>query len=362
MDKGSREKRILIINPGPPGQFVFNDLKTLSKWYDVTLFEGWQRCSLKKYIDAVRRSDFILCWFGCRQAAFAVLLAKLFHKKVAVIAGGQDVAYEPEIGYGYMLKRSHRIFIKFAFNHCDVAIAVSRFTAGELLKWAKPKALCLIQNGVMEVHQQLAPQRLKGVICVSRVYMDTIKVKGIECLLKAAKLLPDIPFLLVGEVTEPAYRFLSSHIPPNVYLLGSLSHDAVLRLYPQFQVYVQPSYIESFGLALAEAMSGGCVPIVTRKGALPELVGDCGFYVEYGDYQALADMIKKAMYSELGPRARERIQENFRIDQRVSKLRWLIEALLNGGCIPDDLIYVHPSHKKLITSSISRWINQVRLG
>ena len=37
-------------------------------------------------------------------------------------------------------------------------------------------------------------------------------------------------------------------------------------LYAEDSVYVQPSLHEGFGLSVAEAMSAGCVPVVTSAG------------------------------------------------------------------------------------------------
>ena len=123
----SNKTRVLVVSPAPAQQFVLNDIRILSKRYEVSLVEGLKNGGLAKCLRSVPRSDFVLCWFGCRAAAFAVFLAKLFRKKVVVIAGGQDVACVPEIQHGLMRKRTHKGFIKFAFNNSDAVIAVSIF-------------------------------------------------------------------------------------------------------------------------------------------------------------------------------------------------------------------------------------------
>jgi glycosyltransferase involved in cell wall biosynthesis len=70
-------------------------------------------------------------------------------------------------------------------------------------------------------------------------------------------------------------------------------------------------------------MACGCVPVVTDKGAIPEVVGNTGVYVSYGDAKATADGIKRALKLNDGATARQRIEKMFTIDKRR-------EALLNA--------------------------------
>ena len=60
-------------------------------------------------------------------------------------------------------------------------------------------------------------------------------------------------------------------------------------------MYCQLSITESFGVTLLEAMACGCVPVVARRDALPELAGDAGFQVPYGDVERTREAILAAM-------------------------------------------------------------------
>jgi glycosyltransferase involved in cell wall biosynthesis len=65
-----------------------------------------------------------------------------------------------------------------------------------------------------------------------------------------------------------------------------------------------------------------CVPVVTRVGALPEVVGDAGIYIDEPEPRALADGIRQALQTgdELRCRARERIQHEFPMERRRAAL------------------------------------------
>ena len=85
-------------------------------------------------------------------------------------------------------------------------------------------------------------------------------------------------------------------------------------------MYCQLSYRESFGVALLEAMALGCIPVVTKNGALPEVVGDVGFYVEYGDVNKTADAISKALKSNNSEDVIDRVNNKFLLQYREEKL------------------------------------------
>ena len=93
-----------------------------------------------------------------------------------------------------------------------------------------------------------------------------------------------------------------------------------MNYYQKAKVYCQLSAHESFGVALAEAMFRCCVPVVTRRYALPEVVDDTGFYVPYNNPKATAEAIRKALESDKGIKARERVKKYFSLRARERKL------------------------------------------
>ena len=64
---------------------------------------------------------------------------------------------------------------------------------------------------------------------------------------------------------------------------GWLSDEELQDLYRRASVYVQASRHEGFGLAVAEAMLAGCVPVVMNVTAMPEVVGDAGVLIDSQD-------------------------------------------------------------------------------
>jgi len=129
---------------------------------------------------------------------------------------------------------------------------------------------------------------------------DIIMLKGLKTFIKAAALLPDVKFAILGLTDEKQQAIKSMIESNNIELAGYMSQEDLLAYYQRAKVYCQLSYREAFGMATAEAMACGCVPVVTERGAIPEVVGDAGYYVPYGSAKATAEAIEKALCSKRG--------------------------------------------------------------
>ncbi|RLF30482.1 MAG: glycosyl transferase family 1, partial [Thermoplasmata archaeon] len=145
-----------------------------------------------------------------------------------------------------------------------------------------------------------------------------------------AKYLPDVRFVVIGKFIDNSIEYVKKNASTNVGFTGFVSENELIEWYQRAKVICQLSYYEAFGLAPAEGMACECIPVVTKERAgLPEFVGDCGFYVSYGDEKATAEAIKKALNApdELGKKARERIKEMFPLEKREMELRKLINKV-----------------------------------
>src|SRR5512138_2132356 len=88
--------------------FVENDYELLSRHAQVEKVNYRRVQDIPKVIAAVARSDVTFSWFAYGHAALGVLFSRLLGKRSIVIAGGDDVACEPEIGYGQFTLPWHK--------------------------------------------------------------------------------------------------------------------------------------------------------------------------------------------------------------------------------------------------------------
>ncbi|MFZ3148259.1 MAG: glycosyltransferase family 4 protein [Methanothrix sp.] len=287
---------------------------------------------MARFLKLIAWSDICFSWFASGHSFVAVVLSMLLGKKCVVVAGGYDVAYDPEINYGqYTLGRMSRKRTDFVLKHADLVLAVSNFTKSEAMARARPKRIVVLYNAVDTDKFRPAScneKREDAVVTVASGLGDVVKLKGLEVYIKAAELLPNVKFFILGLTDENKQALKSMISSGNVKLYGYMSQEELLTYYQKAKVYCQLSYRESFGLATAEAMACGCVPVVTDRGALPEVVGTTGYFVPYGDPALTANAIKMALYSGKERDVRDRIKNNFGIELREDKMIGLLRNLL----------------------------------
>jgi glycosyltransferase involved in cell wall biosynthesis len=113
-------------------------------------------------------------------------------------------------------------------------------------------------------------------------------------------------------------QLLSLNIANNVTFTGFLPNQQIIEHYQHADVLINPSFSESFGRSLVEAMSCQVPVIAARTGGMEEIVedGKTGILVEPDDAQALAQAIlylfaKEDPRKSMGKAARKRVVELF---------------------------------------------------
>ncbi|MDL1894835.1 glycosyltransferase family 4 protein [Anaerolineae bacterium CFX7] len=253
-------------------------------------------------------------------------------KPSILFVGGYDTA--PGRDSGYRRSAFKRWVSSFTLQRATQLIVPSHFVANELRTFDKllPARVAIIPHGLDAA--AIAPTQPKEILALTVGNVDAVNLvrKGLALFVRAAAELPDVPFIVVGKWRDRAIEPLRRAAAPNVTFTNWVAPAQLANYFSRARVYVQPSRHEGFGLAVAEAMLYQCIPVVTRAGALPEVVGDAGVYVDSVEPAALAHAIQNALLQDAacGARARERILREFPLERRREKLFALIDSLLSG--------------------------------
>jgi glycosyltransferase involved in cell wall biosynthesis len=156
-----------------------------------------------------------------------------------------------------------------------------------------------------------------------------MKVKGIDLLFEAARILPEFTFQIVG-LQSPLVEQLWDRHPPNVEIVPYITRKDLLPYFQQAKVYCQPSRSEGLPNSLCEAMLCECVPVGADVGAVRNVIGDAGFVVPPNDVEALTMALQDAMATtpEFARRARQRIARTYPLEDREVKLVSLVHDLI----------------------------------
>jgi glycosyltransferase involved in cell wall biosynthesis len=328
--------RILFVT-SRRSSFITVDRELLAQSYEVRdLHQPGRWSSPLRVLRAMRGCDAVVGWWASWHTFWPITLAWLLRRPSALIVGGFDTANEPEIGYGYQRGGARALLSRWIMRRAGVLATNSAYSQREVQRNVNigPERVTVMHHGVPDPFGAL-PDKPDAplVLTVGLVDRPNLERKGQRAFVEAARELPDVAFVLAGRFVDDAGERLRAQAPSNVRLTGWADDEELLDLYRRAGAYVQASLHEGFGVSVAEAMLAGAVPVVTRAGALPEVVGDVGVQVDApAEPRAVAAAIREALGRGPDSRAaaRQRVLREFSLDARAAALRDLVDRALAG--------------------------------
>jgi glycosyltransferase involved in cell wall biosynthesis len=207
------------------------------------------------------------------------------------------------------------------------------------------RGVCLVHMGVTQPQVAVGPpldRAAARILCPASL----IPVKGHEYLIEALGLLRDhgseFELTLAGDgylrQTLQA-RVAALALTDRVIFLGQVPHERIMSWYERgdFDIVVLPSIDlgnhthEGIPVSLMEAMAHGIPVIATETGGIPELLaGGAGVLIPPEDAVALAVALEELIRdpsrrSQLGKAGRQRITEEYSVDQTAAALIACVE-------------------------------------
>jgi len=336
--------------------FVEQDIKSFQESFSVKLFPFQPSHKLLLPVFFIKQLLFLLwnsrstsifvCQFAGYHSFLPVVISKILHKISVIVVGGTDCVSMPSIGYGNLRKLPLRWFTLKSLKYtkhiispstslieCDYTYSNNDFPNQGYRFFDKSiiTPVTVIFNGIDTNRFNPVPDSVRRkntflTVC-TKIDNRNFYLKGIDLFIEMARHFPECEFTIIGRVT-PGFYFSGS---PNVTFIDYLSPDSLPSKMSEFTFYCQLSMSEGFGVALAEAMACGCIPIVSKVGIMDFIIGDSGFILEKHDAGLLQSLFSKAIGADiesLTKKARNRVVELFNIQIRKSALQRLINDLI----------------------------------
>jgi N-acetyl-alpha-D-glucosaminyl L-malate synthase BshA len=225
--------------------------------------------------------------------------------------------------------RSYYPITKFSIEESDGVTAISDYLRAATAEvFGATGEIRVIKNFVNCDMYQPDPERRRSSTLTpqgEKVLMHLSNFRPVKRVFDCLRILQgvrrEVPvhLLMVGDGPDraPAENLARElGIDEHVTFLGKQGH--VERLLPLAHVLLQPSELESFGLAALEAMACGVPPVATRVGGVPELIthGVDGYLEAPGDIAAhtarvVALLADDALRARLSGAARRTAETRF---------------------------------------------------
>lgn len=253
--------------------------------------------------------------------------------------------------------RNQPLLNRVVYRLTDHVVAVSESARRlALSEGADGRRLSIIDNGIdtdrfarLPVTKEAARKELglpaDGFVIGSVARLSPEKNHAL--LLRAFELLAGRPegreaWLVVvgGGPLEADIRAQAASMCSRGRVLFTGTRTDVSRLLSAFDVFVLSSDIEGLPIALLEAMASEVAPIVTRVGAMPEVVqhGKTGLVVTPGDSEelalALVRLHDQQMRRSLSGAAKVRVIEHYSVQRMAREYEGIYSRLLGASSAP----------------------------
>lgn len=200
---------------------------------------------------------------------------------------------------------------RFASRRCERILFVSEDSArwmGDILRIPAQKR-SVIHHGIdLERWGPREPEEVHPrpyILSVSSIYRYKNYVRLIEAYVELCKRIADPPdLLIVGDNQDAPYarameeaRIGAGSAAARIHILGEVPYADVRRYYAGADLFVFPSYLETFGHPLLEAMASGIPLVAADTPIFREIAGDAALYASPFDVMAMAAAIEQGLGS-----------------------------------------------------------------
>ena len=291
-------------------------------------------------------ADLYFSWW-VTGSVLPLLKAKISGKPIIVVAGGNEALfYSDSVSgkpHGYLNSSVLKKFVvRLVLRYSNLVLVVSKYMLSdvEMLGASKVRVVYNSVNTDLFKPRGIRRKYLTSIFSLTEAVRDVKRIDiFISAMQRVLEYRPDLTIVVIGAkgdyYNHIRLKLESLGLFGNFHFTGLIDNSRVAEYMALSVGYVQISDTETFGVAVAEAMSSGTPVVVSKVGGLPEVVGDCGIYVDqnnalsvFSGIKELLDMSEKS-FEELSNKCRERIVKNFSFTKRKEKISLEIKKIID---------------------------------
>lgn len=318
-------------------QYSIQDINILKELgYDVII--------ATRFSEIPKKCKFYFSWWASG-SIYPFIIAKIMRKPIITVAGGNEaMLYKDSLSNnpkGYLTtNKLKRFAVYLTLRFSNVVLIVSDFMRNDVIKLGAKNVIKVYNSIDINKFKPLEVDRTE-ITTIFRFDKDVVELKRGLILLKSiptvVKNFPNQVFTFIGgygnALEEMKFIAKELNIESNVRFINEMPNDQIVSWLQKSIVYIQISDTETFGVAVAEAMSCETPVVVSKRGALPEVAAEFGIYVNHNDPEDVARGILKVLNlsmderSNLGEKLRKKIIDNFTFAKRKEKIEQIIKNI-----------------------------------
>lgn len=299
-----------------------------------------------------RHYDFCYLAITCHGAGFLkdspfILMAKLFRKKIVIHQHNKGMAND-------VVRWPYRWLLPLCYKNAKV-ILLSWYLYPDIEKVVKRENVFICPNGIkvaelpvqgsrFKVQDSPESNRVPRLLFLSNL----IESKGVLVLLDALKILKDKGYSFIcdfvgGETKEIDAKRFNEEVEKRglneiaIYQGRKYGEEKEVA-FEQSDIFVFPTYNETFGLVNLEAMAHKKPIVATNEGGIPDVVkdGENGLIAEKKNPNSLAQSIGRLLESEelrekMGEAGYLKLKEQFTEEKFEKNLFQIVNAICTSG-------------------------------
>ena len=167
----------------------------------------------------------------------------------------------------------------------------------------------------------------EGVISVARFEPRKNQIKLIEACKKL-----NLPLKLIGKADDnhsDYYSQCKNSLSNNMEIIDFIPHDILIDYYKKAKIHALPSYFECSPLSTLEAMSMGCIPVISNTTDDKDYYSQFASYCDADEIDSIVSALEKASTKSNHNEISHYIQNEFTWDNTATKIYSIYKSILN---------------------------------